>query len=126
MEPELTMTDIFSKLCNALSNEELATMAMAGRVWSPHELGKLLRIGMDALESVEAGEMTEVTKAFTIGEDFYENFNKFQRRKLTRLATKYAISDTVMRSAIKADDNFEIIKGSESGVEYVRLSEKLR
>lgn len=126
MEPSATLTDIFSKVRNALSNEELATLAMEGRVWSPHELGKLLRIGMDALESVEAGEMTEVTKSFSIGEDFYENFTKFARRKLSRLAAKYSINSEVLRAAIKADDNFEIIKGGETAIEYIRLTEKLR
>lgn len=125
MNPDLT-TDIFSKLRHALSNEDLGTLAMTGRAWSPHELGKLVRIGMDALDSVEAGDITEVTKAFSIGEDFYENFTKFARRKLSRLAAKYNINSEVLRAAIKADDNFEIIKGDETAIEYIRLAEKLR
>ena len=129
MEPTTTPIDfmsIFTRLRGTLSNEELGVVAMSGNVWSEYELGKLLRVAMDVLESAPAGEMTEITKTFTIGEDFYEAFSKFARRKLARLAANYSTSDEAIRAAVKADDNFEIIKGSESGIEYVRLSSKLR
>ncbi len=129
METEITKPDflsIFSRLRGSLTNEELGVVAMTGSVWSEYELGKLLRIAMDVLESHPAGEMTEVVKAFAIGEDFYEEFNKYARRKLDRLASKYGIASSVLRLAIKANDNFEIVKGSESSTEYVRLAEPFR
>ena len=104
---------IFSKLRGCLTNEELGVAAMSGNVWSEYELGKLLRVAMDVLESAPAGEMTEITKAFAIG-------------KIGRLAAKYGVPVEVMRTAVKSNDNFEIIKGSDSGTEYIRLASKLR
>lgn len=129
METTPTPTDfmsIFSRVRHALTNEELGVVAMSGNVWSEYELGKLLRVAMDVLESTPSGDMTEITKAFKIGEDFYSEFSKFSRRKLSRLASKYSTNEHTLRAAVKADDNFEIIKGSDTGVEYIRLSEKLR
>jgi hypothetical protein len=121
-----TFEEIFAKQRNCLSNEELGVTAMSGKVWSEYELGKLLRIGLDALDSNLSGELSEMTKTFVITEGFYEEFSKFARRRLSRLASKNGVTSESLRLAIKADDNFEIVKGSESANEYVRLSNKLR
>lgn len=119
-------TDIFSKCRHALSNEDLGTLAIEGRAWSPHSLGKLLRIAMDVLEAQPAGEVTEITKSFKIGEDFYDLFDKWSRRSVSTVASRYDTSPDAIIAAVKADDNFELIRSRDGATMYVRLVEKLR